>query len=167
MYMHMYMYIYIYIYVYVYVYVAQSRVSTTANLPTNIIEFTGFDSSIMLCLRAGILRPMGNFPESLSQAILAGIMLVWRLGIRPIRVSDMCLHRLVSSTFLAFISLFDVWYPTMPRHATPRHATPRHGTAWTWWGACAPASVRAQERLGVSRAIKTSPASVRAVGVPV
>ena len=31
----------------------------TPNLPTNIVDFRGFDSSIMLCLRGGILRPIG------------------------------------------------------------------------------------------------------------
>ena len=54
---------------------------STANLPTNIMEFRGFDSSITLILRSGILMSIGNFPESLSQAILAGIMLVGRLGV--------------------------------------------------------------------------------------
>ena len=52
----------------------------TANLPTNIVDFGGFDSSIMLCLRGGILMSMGNFPESLSQAML-GVMLAGRLGV--------------------------------------------------------------------------------------
>ena len=46
------------------------------------MDFRGFDSSIILDLRGGIPRPIGNFPESLSQAILAGIILVGRLGVR-------------------------------------------------------------------------------------
>ena len=53
----------------------------TANLPTNIMDFRGFDSSIMLIIRGGIPRPIGDFPKSLSQAILVGIMLVLRLGV--------------------------------------------------------------------------------------
>ena len=53
----------------------------TANLPTNIVDFTGFDSSIMLNLRGGIPRPKGKFPETLNQAMLVGIMLVGRLGV--------------------------------------------------------------------------------------
>ena len=53
----------------------------TANLPTNIVDFGGLDSSIILSLRGGIPRPMGDFPESLSQAMLVGIMLVGRLGV--------------------------------------------------------------------------------------
>ena len=53
----------------------------TANLGTNIVEFRGFDSSIMLRLKGGIPRPIGNIPESLSQAVLAGIILVGRLGV--------------------------------------------------------------------------------------
>ena len=38
-----------------------------------------FDSSRILNIRGGIPRPIGDFPESLSQAILAGIILVGRL----------------------------------------------------------------------------------------
>ena len=60
-----------------------TAVSRTPNLPTNIVDFRGFDSSIMLCLRGGIIMSIGNFPESLSQAMLVGIMLAWRLGARP------------------------------------------------------------------------------------
>ena len=52
-----------------------------ANSPTNIVEFRGFDSSIILILRGGILRPIRDFPESLSQAMLVGVMLVGRLGV--------------------------------------------------------------------------------------
>ena len=52
-----------------------------ANLHTNIMDFRGFYSSTISILRAGIPRPTGNFPESLSQAILVGIMLVGRLGV--------------------------------------------------------------------------------------
>ena len=55
----------------------------TANLPTNIADFRGFDSSIILLLMGGILRPIGNFPESLSQAMLVGTMLVGRSGVAP------------------------------------------------------------------------------------
>ena len=53
----------------------------TANLPTNIVEFRGFDSSVMLFLRGGILRPKGDFQGSLSQAMLVGTMLVGGLGV--------------------------------------------------------------------------------------
>ena len=52
-----------------------------ANLHTNILEFRGFDSSIILMLRGQIPRPIGNLLESLSQAILVGIILVGRLGV--------------------------------------------------------------------------------------
>ena len=55
--------------------------STTANLRTNIMDFRGFDSNTILMLRGGIAGPMGNLPESLSQAILVGIMLVGKLGV--------------------------------------------------------------------------------------
>ena len=57
------------------------RWDPTANLRTNIMDFRGFDSSIILILRGGIPRPIGDFPESLSQAMLVGVMLVGGLGV--------------------------------------------------------------------------------------
>ena len=51
------------------------------NLPTNIVDFRGFDSSMMSISRGGVYRPIGDFPESLSQAMLVGIMLVGRFGV--------------------------------------------------------------------------------------
>ena len=45
----------------------------TPNLPTIIMDLRGFDSSIILSQRGGILLPIGDFPESLRQAILAGV----------------------------------------------------------------------------------------------
>ena len=53
----------------------------TANLCTKILDFRGFDSSRILNSRGGIPRPIGDFPEGLSQAILVGIMLVGKLGV--------------------------------------------------------------------------------------
>ena len=52
----------------------------TSNLRTKILDFTGVDSSRISMLRGGILMSMGNFPASLSQAILVGRFLVGRLG---------------------------------------------------------------------------------------
>ena len=46
--------------------------SAAPNLPTNIVDFRGFDSGIILILRGGILMAIGDFPESLSQAMLVG-----------------------------------------------------------------------------------------------
>ena len=42
----------------------------TPNLPTTIVDFRGFDSNIILILRGGILRPIADFLESLSQTML-------------------------------------------------------------------------------------------------
>ena len=53
----------------------------TANLRTTILDFRGFYSSVNLILRGGIPRPIGNYPDILSQRILVGIMLVGKLGI--------------------------------------------------------------------------------------
>ena len=38
-------------------------------------------SIFVLIVRGGILRPRGDLPESLSQAMLVGVMLVGRLGV--------------------------------------------------------------------------------------
>ena len=62
------------------------------NLPANIVGLRGFDSSIILNSRSGILRPMGNFPESLSQAMLVGVMLAGRFGVHT------CVHEPLASS---------------------------------------------------------------------
>ena len=54
----------------------------TPNLPTNIADFRGFDSSMLLLLNGGILMSIGDSPEILSQAMLVGIMLVGKLGVK-------------------------------------------------------------------------------------
>ena len=54
----------------------------TANLCTEIMDFRGFDSSMILILRAGIPRPIAKFPEILRQGIFVGVILVGRLGVR-------------------------------------------------------------------------------------
>ena len=51
------------------------------NLPTNTVDCRGFYSNIILILRGGILMSR-KFPESLTQAMLVGVMLVGRLGVR-------------------------------------------------------------------------------------
>ena len=53
----------------------------TANLRKQILNFRGFDSSRILIVRGGMLMPIGNFPEIMSQGILAGIILAGRLGV--------------------------------------------------------------------------------------
>ena len=40
-----------------------------------------FDSSRILSVRGGIRMSIGNSPEVLSQLILVGMILVWKLGI--------------------------------------------------------------------------------------
>ena len=53
----------------------------TPDLPTNIAGFRGFDSSITLSSRGGILMSIEDFPESLTRAMLVGVMLVGSLGV--------------------------------------------------------------------------------------
>ena len=93
-----YMCIYIYIYIYIYralraspcalacpcvsLHVPIRGEEHTANPPTNVVDFRGFDSSLILIQRGGILMSIGKLPESLSQAMLVGTMLVGRLGVR-------------------------------------------------------------------------------------
>ena len=74
-----------------------------ADLPTNLLDFGGFDLSIILILRGGILRSIGSFPEVLSQQILVGILLVGRLGEGGL---------------------------TPPRHPSTRSAPPGVGEPW-------------------------------------
>ena len=76
-------------YIYIYIYYCEwlcwqcspSEPQSTANLRTKIMDFIGFDSSKILIWRGGILRSIGNFPESSSQTILVGIIFVGRLGV--------------------------------------------------------------------------------------
>ena len=60
---------------------SKNAVGFTLNLLTNIVDFGGFASIIMLTLRGGIRICIGDFAESVSQAIVVGIMLVGRLGV--------------------------------------------------------------------------------------
>ena len=60
---------------------AKALILCTPNLPTNIVDSRGFDSSIILIQRGGILMSIGDSPESLSQAMSVGEMLVGRLGV--------------------------------------------------------------------------------------
>ena len=54
------------------------RWGSTTNLRTKTVDFRGFNSSIILIYRGGILRPKGNFPENVCQRILAGRLGVFR-----------------------------------------------------------------------------------------
>ena len=58
-----------------------SRTDDTQSPYTNIVDIRGFDSNIISFLRGGILMSKGNFPESLSPAMLVGVMLVGGLDV--------------------------------------------------------------------------------------
>ena len=78
----------------------------TANLRTNILDFSGFDSSIMSISRASIFRPTGDLPESLCQAMLVGINLVGRLGVSVLANERLGWHYLSDTTCLIRPHLF-------------------------------------------------------------
>ena len=53
----------------------------TADLRTKILDIGGFDSKVILQLRGDIFMSIGDSPENMSQRILAGRILVGRLGV--------------------------------------------------------------------------------------
>ena len=95
----MYTHTYIYIYIYIYIHILLSGGSNPPRhwrLPgrldpqdlrvrgsygTKILDFRGFDSSIISISRGGILLSIGDLPESFGQAILVGIIFVGRSGL--------------------------------------------------------------------------------------
>ena len=63
--------------------VSESRLPTGALLGCRPPQHQHLvDSSIILILRGGILMSVGNFPETLSQGILVGILGVWTGAVR-------------------------------------------------------------------------------------
>ena len=58
-----------------YIYVGSRARLAAANLRTEIPDFGGFDSIVILILRGGILMSIGDFQEILSRRILAGSIL--------------------------------------------------------------------------------------------
>ena len=64
------------------------RRGSAADLRTRILDFGGFDSSISFISRSGIPRLEGNFLESMSRAILAGIISAGRLGVARLALPD-------------------------------------------------------------------------------
>ena len=61
--------------------IARPETRNKANLRTKILDLSGFDSSGILGSRGGIPRPIVDIPESLSQAISVGMILVGKLGV--------------------------------------------------------------------------------------
>ena len=58
------------------------RKSKTPNLPTDIVDFRGFDPSIIFIQRGEILMSSADCPESLSQAMLVGCNVRTEIGRR-------------------------------------------------------------------------------------
>ena len=72
--------------------------SCYGHLRTKVLDFRGFDSSRIFILRGGIPRPIGSFPESLSQGILVRIISKGRADLVEVRnqivVRRLCLMSL-------------------------------------------------------------------------
>ena len=88
------------------------------------MDLRGFDSSRILMLRGGILMSIGNFLESLSQAILVGIILAGRLGVgwlsRPFRPFSVCPLAVLA------LRLLLVSFPLSPSPFQPEHCFDNH-----------------------------------------
>ena len=87
--------------------------ATTPNLPTNIVDFRGFDSSIILILRVGILRSIGDFPESLTRAMLVGCNVSREIGRKIARTEQRVRERRDATSISIYISV------AIPRRSRP------------------------------------------------
>ena len=88
--------------------------TSTPNLPTNIVDFRRFDSSVILISTGGIPRLIRDFPEGLSQAISAGIRLVGRLGVRVFRSSRNVLAQSLDDVGMALLVSIVVFCNIVP-----------------------------------------------------
>ena len=76
-------------------------------------------------LRGGVPRPIGNFPESLSQAILVGVMLVGRLGVVGVELLPWATQDVCSASVghrYEVQAAYAVSYYTMACDAIPSHS---------------------------------------------
>ena len=64
----------------------------TPNLPTNVVDFRGFDSSIILSLKGWNSQSHREFPKKFdsSNVSTVGIMLVGRLGVYGVVDAGKC-----------------------------------------------------------------------------
>ena len=102
----------------------------TANFPTNIMDFRGFDSSITSIVRGGIFMSINNFPKSSSQAILVGIMLVGRLGVQG--CFRYCMFAVAISRFSCFSYLHSMAAGGGGPRSSARSARSARAPPWCW-----------------------------------
>ena len=57
------------IYLYLCIMLYRDTEGDTPNLPINMLDFSGFDSSVILSVRGETIMSTGNVPETLSQQI--------------------------------------------------------------------------------------------------
>ena len=79
----MYICVYIYIYIYTYIYISP-------NHPANIVDFGGFDSSIILNLRGGILMSIGGFPGKFESSNVSRDNVRREIGRKPLHGNITC-----------------------------------------------------------------------------
>ena len=83
------MFIYTYVHTMARTYATNCRAST-ANLRTMIMHFRGFDSSIILILRGGIPRPIGNSPGEFESSNVSRDDVSREIGRRPCHAVPCC-----------------------------------------------------------------------------
>ena len=76
----------LYIYIYIYIYPACSK--PTANLRAKILDFKGFDSSIILISKGGIFMSKGEFPRNSESTNLIRDDLSRKIGRNKIGTPD-------------------------------------------------------------------------------
>ena len=117
------------------------------NLPTKILDFRGFDSSIILDLRGGILMSIGEFPGNLESMNLSRDNLSREIG-RTLSPSGRSVHegiarfrirageywivfRSISNSSPPYGQLCTLWTMIILSVSVPHHAGPSHATHHT------------------------------------
>ena len=90
--------------------------TNTANLLFKTLDLRGFDSSRILILRGGILMSIGGYPEIMNQQILAGIILVGRLGILLVQRFGSGKIRKELLPWMYDRAPFKSWYSSFVKH---------------------------------------------------
>ena len=118
----------------------------TPGVPTNMVDVRGFDSSKTLILRGDIPRPIGDLTESLSQAILVGIILVGGSGVsfwKHIYLKGVPATKLpcvmnIHIYIYIYIYMYSDYSPNT-QNVLFRMSTVCPASPWSTWGCCSAA----------------------------